>query len=224
MEDLGRIHQIIVPFFGHNMTFNLEVMIMTWIVIFSLLCFGFLAAKKKSLLPDPLQVVGELFVKHLFALTEDALGEELSKKYAPLICALFMFLVLSNWLGIIPHLEEPTKDLNTPLSFGIMGFCIAHYAGIRAKGLKAYLKGYCEPMFIMAPLNVIGELAKVISISFRLFGNIMGGAIIILVVSYLTFSIITPPFLNAFFGAFVGTIQAFVFTMLTVVYIAVQVN
>jgi F-type H+-transporting ATPase subunit a len=224
MEDLGRIHQIIVPFFGHNMTFNLEVMIMTWIVIFSLLCFGFLAAKKKSLLPDPLQVVGELFVKHLFALTEDALGEELSKKYAPLICALFMFLVLSNWLGIIPHLEEPTKDLNTPLSFGIMGFCIAHYAGIKAKGLKAYLKGYCEPMFIMAPLNVIGELAKVISISFRLFGNIMGGAIIILVVSYLTFSIITPPFLNAFFGAFVGTIQAFVFTMLTVVYIAVQVN
>lgn len=224
MEDLGRIHQVIVPFFGHNMTFNLEVMIMTWIVIFSLLCFGFLATKKKSLLPGPLQVVGELFVTHLFALTEDALGEELSKKYAPLICALFMFLLLSNWLGIIPHLEEPTKDLNTPLSLGIMGFCIAHYAGIRAKGLKAYLKGYCEPMFIMAPLNIIGELAKVISISFRLFGNIMGGAIIILVVSYLTFSIITPPFLNAFFGAFVGTIQAFVFTMLTVVYIAVQVN
>lgn len=224
MEDLGRIHQVIVPFFGHNMTFNLEVMIMTWIVIFSLLCFGFLATQKKSLLPGPLQVVGELFVTHLFALTEDALGEELSKKYAPLICALFMFLLLSNWLGIIPHLEEPTKDLNTPLSLGIMGFCIAHYAGIRAKGLKAYLKGYCEPMFIMAPLNIIGELAKVISISFRLFGNIMGGAIIILVVSYLTFSIITPPFLNAFFGAFVGTIQAFVFTMLTVVYIAVQVN
>jgi len=224
MEDLGRIHQIIVPFFGHNMTFNLEVMIMTWIVISALLCFGFLATKKKSLLPGPLQVVGELFVVHLFALTEDALGEELSKKYAPLICALFMFLLLSNWLGIIPHLEEPTKDLNTPLSFGIMGFFIAHYAGIKAKGIKKYLKGYCEPMFIMAPLNIIGELAKVISISFRLFGNIMGGAIIILVVSYLTFSIITPPFLNAFFGAFVGTIQAFVFTMLTVVYIAVQVN
>jgi F-type H+-transporting ATPase subunit a len=78
-------------------------------------------------------------------------------------------------------------------------------------------------MFIMAPLNIIGELAKVISISFRLFGNIMGGSIIILVVSYLTFNLVTPPFLNAFFGAFVGTIQAFVFTMLTLVYIAVQV-
>jgi len=76
----------------------------------------------------------------------------------------------------------------------------------------------------MAPLNIIGEIAKIVSISFRLFGNIMGGSIIILVVSYLTWSILLPPFLNAFFGMFVGTIQAFVFTMLTVVYISVQVK
>jgi len=135
-----------------------------------------------------------------------------------------MFLVVSNWLGIIPHLHEPTKDLNTPLSLGLMGFVIAHYAGIRAKGFKNYLKEYCAPIFFMMPLNVIGELAKVVSISFRLFGNIMGGSIIILVVSYLTYSIVLPPLLNAFFGLFVGTIQAFVFTMLTVVYISVQVK
>ena len=76
----------------------------------------------------------------------------------------------------------------------------------------------------MIPLNIIGELANVVSISFRLFGNIMGGSIIILVVSYLTYSIILPPFLNAFFGLFVGTIQAFVFTMLTTVYISLQVK
>ncbi|MEJ2474035.1 MAG: F0F1 ATP synthase subunit A, partial [Desulfobacterales bacterium] len=144
--------------------------------------------------------------------------------YAPLICALFMFLLLSNWLGIIPHLEEPTKDLNTPLSLGLMGFVLAHHAAIKSKGFKAYIKEYFQPIFFMMPLNVIGELAKIISISFRLFGNIMGGSIIILVVSYLCYSIILPPFLNAFFGLFVGTIQAFVFTMLTVVYISVQVK
>jgi len=73
----------------------------------------------------------------------------------------------------------------------------------------------------MAPLNIIGELAKVISISFRLFGNIMGGAIIIIVVSHMVYNLVLPPFLNAFFGLFVGTIQAFVFTMLTITYIAV---
>jgi F-type H+-transporting ATPase subunit a len=224
MEELGKVYQLIVPFFGHNMTFNLDVIIMTWIVIAILTVFGFMATRKRSILPGPLQVVGELFVAQLYALTEDALDKEMAKVYAPMICALFMFLLISNWLGIIPHLGEPTKDLNTPLSLGLMGFFIAHYAGIKAKGFKTYVKAYFDPIFFMMPLNVIGELAKVVSISFRLFGNIMGGSIIILVVSYLTFSIILPPFLNAFFGLFVGTIQAFVFTMLTVVYISVQVK
>jgi F-type H+-transporting ATPase subunit a len=105
-----------------------------------------------------------------------------------------------------------------------MGFVLAHHAAIKSKGFKAYIKEYFQPIFFMMPLNVIGELAKIISISFRLFGNIMGGSIIILVVSYLCYNIILPPFLNAFFGLFVGTIQAFVFTMLTVVYISVQVK
>ncbi len=176
------------------------------------------------MLPKPVQIVGELIVNAFYTLTEDALDKEHARRYAPLTCALFMFLALSNWLGIIPHLHEPTKDLNTPLSLGIMGFVIAHYAGIRTKGFKNYFKEYCSPIFFMMPLNVIGELAKVVSISFRLFGNIMGGSIIILVVSYLTYSLILPPLLNAFFGLFVGTIQAFVFTMLTVVYISVQVK
>ena len=197
---------------------------MTWIVFGVLIAFGYLASRRRNRLPGPLQVVGELLVTNLWGLVEDALGKEMARKYAPLISALFMFLVLSNWLGIFPHLEEPTKDLNTPLGLGIMGFCIAHYAGIRSKGLTHYIKEYFQPIFFMMPLNLIGELAKVISISFRLFGNIMGGSIIILVVSHLTYSIVLPPFLNAFFGIFVGVIQAFVFTMLTLVYISVQVK
>jgi F-type H+-transporting ATPase subunit a len=224
MNELGKVHQLIIPFMDHNMTFNLETIIMTWIVIVMLLIFGMFAARKQSRLPGPLQVVGELFVKQLYTLTEDALDKEMAKTYGPMICALFMFLMISNSLGIIPHLEEPTKDLNTPLGLGLMGFLIAHYAGIKTKGIKKYLGEYFQPFFIMMPLNIIGELAKVVSISFRLFGNIMGGSIIILVVSHLTFSVLLPPFLNAFFGLFVGTIQAFVFTMLTVVYISVQVK
>ena len=224
MEELGRIHQLIVPFFGHNMTFNLEVILMTWIVFIMILAFGFFAAKNRSVIPGPVQIMGELFVNQLYGLTEDAMDKELGQKYGPLICALFLFLLLSNWAGLLPFMEEPTKDLNTPLSMGLMGFFIAHYAGIRAKGFKGYIKEYFEPIFFMMPLNLIGELAKVVSISFRLFGNIMGGSIIIMVVSHLTYSVLLPPFLNAFFTIFVGAIQAFVFTMLTIVYIAVQVK
>ena len=224
MDELGKIHQLIIPFLGHSITINLEVILMTWIVFALLIIIGLCASNKKSILPRPIQSLGELIVSLLYELTEDALGKELAKTYAPLICALFMFLLFSNWLGLIPHLEEPTKDLNTTLGLGIMGFAIAHYAGIKSKGIKAYLKEYFQPIFFMMPLNLIGELAKIVSISFRLFGNIMGGSIIILVVSYLTYSVVLPPFLYAFFGLFVGTIQAFVFTMLTVVYISVQVK
>lgn len=222
MQELGKIHQVIINLFGHQLTFNLELMIMTWIVFGLLLLFGWKCSSRRSMVPTRFQVVGELFVSKLFELTEDAMGKELAKTYSPMVCALFMFLLLSNWLGTIPYLEEPTKDLNTPLSMGLMGFFIAHYVGIKTKGLKAYLKAYIEPLFFMLPLNVIGELANVVSISFRLFGNIMGGSIIILVVSYLTYSVVLPPFLNAFFGFFVGAIQAFVFTMLTIVYISIQ--
>lgn len=224
MGELGLIHQLVIPVFGHTITLNLEVILMTWIVIAILIVFGIFATYKKNVVPRRLQVVGELFVEQFYNLTEDALDRKMAQTYGPLIVTLFLFLLLSNWLGLIPHLQEPTKDLNTPLSLGVMGFVIAHYAGIKSKGFKAYVKEYFQPIFFMMPLNLIGELAKIVSISFRLFGNIMGGSIIILVVSYLTYSVVLPPLLNAFFGLFVGTIQAFVFTMLTVVYISVQVK
>ena len=224
MGELGLIHQLVIPISGYTITLNLEVILMTWIVFAILIVFGIFSTYKKNVVPRPLQVVGELFVEQFYNLTEDALDREMAKTYGPLIVTLFLFLLLSNWLGLIPHLQEPTKDLNTPLSLGVMGFAIAHYAGIKSKGFKAYIKEYFQPIFFMMPLNLIGELAKIVSISFRLFGNVMGGSINILVVSYLTYNVVLPTLLNAFFGLFVGTIQAFVFTMLTVVYISVQVK
>jgi F-type H+-transporting ATPase subunit a len=224
MEDLTHVPQLTLQFFGLNWVFNTQTIIMTWIVMAALILFGWLATRKIGFLPNPFQVVGELFVTALYGLTVDALDEKMAKKYFPLICAMFMFVLLGNWLGVIPELEETTKDLNTPLALGILGFIIAHYSGIRAKGFKEYLKEYFEPIFLFAPLNIIGEIAKVVSISFRLYGNIMGGAIIILVVSHLVYSLILPPLLVCFFGIFIGSIQAFVFTMLTLVYISVQVK
>ncbi|MEW5733958.1 MAG: F0F1 ATP synthase subunit A [Thermodesulfobacteriota bacterium] len=224
MDELGMISQLMIPVGGYTFVFNLGVMTMTWIVIGMLLTLGFFAARGRAVVPHPVQALVELLITQFHGLVDDALGPELGKKYGPMITAMFMFLLISNWLGVIPHLEEPTKDLNTTLGLGVMGFFIAHAAGIKKKGIGAYLKQYIEPFFFMLPLNLIGEIAKVVSISFRLFGNIMGGSIIILVVSHLCFSLVLPPFLNAFFGLFVGTVQAFVFTMLTVVYISVQVN
>ena len=224
MEDLTQIPQWTLQLFGLNLVFNTGTILMTWIVMGGLVLFGFLATRNLSFLPNPFQVVAELLVDIFYNITKDALDENMAKRYFPLVCSLFMFLVLCNWIGIIPKLYEPTKDLNTTLGLGLMGFILAHHAGIKAKGFKKYATEYFQPIFFMAPLNVIGEIAKVVSISFRLYGNIMGGSIIILVVSHLIYSLVLPPLLNLFFGLFVGTVQAFVFTMLTIVYISVQVK
>ncbi len=224
MEELGKLWQYKLKVAGLQLVFNVETIIMTWLVIFALFLFALAARKGMGFIPNPFQTIGEMIARSFYNLCEDALGSRLAPKYFPLICTLFMFLLFCNWIGVIPLFSEPTKDLNTTLSLGVLGFIIAHYSGIKEKGIKQYLKEYCEPIFFMAPLNVIGELAKVVSISFRLYGNIMGGGIIIIVVSHLIYHLILPPALLFFFGLFVGTIQAFVFTMLTLVYISLQVR
>ena len=89
MEDLTNIPQFVLKLFGFNLVFNVETIIMTWIVMAVLIVFGFLATRKIAFVPNPFQLVGELFVSAFYGLTKDALDEEMAKKYFPLICSLF---------------------------------------------------------------------------------------------------------------------------------------
>ncbi len=223
MGDIGKIIQLHFTLMGFNITLNIKTLIMSWMIMAFLIIFTYLAVYRIKLVPGVWQSLAETIVSVFDKLVSDTL-ESKDRKYFPFITALFLFLLLCNYIGVVPGCDEPTKDLNTPLGLAILGFVIAHYSGIRYKGILKYAKEYLEPFFIMAPLNLIGELAKVISISFRLFGNIMGGSIIIIVVSHLVYSLVLPPMLYAFFGIFVGTVQAFVFTMLSLVYIALQIK
>ncbi|UCF89146.1 MAG: F0F1 ATP synthase subunit A [bacterium] len=220
MGDMTHIPTASLELFGLTLTVNYVTIINTWIIMAALIFIALIVRSRLQDTPGPLQRMAELYISAMDGLTKETL-ETTTRAYFPLVATLFIFLLLCNWWGIIPGFDEPTKDLNTPLSLGIMGFFLTHTAAIRQKGIAAYLKEYTEPFIIMAPLNMVGELAKVVSISFRLFGNIMGGAIIISVVSWMVYSVALPPFLYAFFGLFVGTVQAFVFTMLTITYIAV---
>ncbi len=204
-------------------TVNYVTLIMTWVVMGIIVVASIVIVRRLKEVPGRVQVVVELFARMFDGLVKDALDRD-DRAYLPLIGTLFLFLILSNCIGVIPGLEEPTRDINTPLSLGIMGFFIWHLSGVRAKGLWGYLKGFFQPIFFMTPLNVVGEVAKVISISFRLFGNIMGGSIIIIVVSNLLFYLVVPVLLNGFFGIFVGSVQAFVFTMLYLTYTSVAVR
>lgn len=220
MMGLVEIETLTFQLFGVRLTVNTATIWNTWLVMAVLIILSVLATRRLGKIPNPLQRIMEIYVSALDKLVKEVL-ETKSRGYFPLAATMFLFLLLCNCIGIIPGLTEPTRDLNTPMSLGIMGFFLTHTAAIREKGLFPYLAEFARPFIIMFPLNIVGELAKVVSISFRLFGNIFGGAIIIAVVSPLVYHLILPPFLTVFFGLFIGVIQAFVFTMLTITYIAV---
>ena len=185
-----------------------------------LIAFAFLAVKKLSPVPGRLQNVFEIIVDLFRSLVEQTFGEE-GRRHIPMLGSLFMFLWISNIIGVVPFMHEPTRDLNVTVGHMMAVIFVVHFEAIRVKGIGSYLKSYLDPFFIMAPLNVIGELAKGVSLAFRLFGNILGGAIIVMVISYLLKYTLIQVGLNLFFSLFVGTIQAFVFTMLSMTYIAV---
>ncbi len=206
-----------------ELTLNAQTLVMTWIVAAVIVLAAYAVMRRAKLIPGPTQNLMEMVLVSFWGLTEESLGKR-APAYFPLIFTTFIFVLISNWMGMIPYLSEPTRDLNVTLPLALIGFVVAHVTAIRAKGFKRYIKGYFEPFILMFPLNVIGELAKVVSISFRLYGNMMGGAIIIIVVSDLVHQWLLPPFLQLYFGLFVGTIQALVFAMLTLTYISLGIE
>ena len=153
--------------------------------------------------------------------------------YLSFIASLFTFIALCNTISIIPWLEEPTKDINTTLALGLISFFYVQGAGIRVAGWKAYIQDYFHPFFLMFPLNVIGKLTSIISLSFRLFGNIFGGYVIISLYNQMvsqsfllqSLSLIsgTNIALLCIFNVFEGLMQAFVFSMLTLTYLSMQI-
>lgn len=149
------------------------------------------------------------------------------------IGSLFTFILLCNSIQILPTLEEPTKDLNTTLALGLISFFYVQIYGIKTHGIKHYCMGYFEPFFFMFPLNVVGTLTSIISLSFRLFGNIFGGFIITALytkmisgsVLFQSFALLSGLNLSMLFvfGLFEGLIQAFVFSMLTLTYLSIEI-
>ena len=205
-------------------TFQLLRMLL--IVDIMLLFLAFLIKKKLLKRPSQPQILFEMIYTALEQFVIETLGKE-KAHFTPYIVTLFLFIWISNMVGMIPipGFIEPTRNLNVPLGLGVLAVSIVHITAFKVKGVWGHLQNYLNPvknpLFL---LDIIGELSKVVSISFRLFGNVLGGAIIILVVSSLVSYVVFPVGLNLFFGMFVGTIQAFVFTMLALTYIGVEIS
>jgi F-type H+-transporting ATPase subunit a len=227
MGDISHMEQIVLfEGLGAFGLLNIGTVRNTLMVMGVLVFLGlFVRLTYNRRVPGRVQGAFELLIGMFDTLVTDSLEYEdkaRNRAFTPLIVVLFMFLCLSNFWGFIPGMHEPTADLCTTLALGVMGFIIALYVVLKRLGFMGYMHELAHPMIFMWPLNVIGELAKIVSISFRLFGNIKGGAIIIMVIGWLVNYWVMPVPVNAFFVFFVGTVQAFVFTMLTLTYISVS--
>lgn len=281
------------PLMIRGMSFNMMTLYMSWAVMVILAFTTWKATRRLDEVPGRWQLCLEMFVDFFDSLAEQALGER-GRKYLPFVGTIFLFVWGCNIIGLFPHCEEPTRDLNTPIGLAILAIGTAQVSAIVVKGFRTWWWEFFEPSFPaegtagkvvgllsaiiaaavylfivakvvaamsgftvagrvvsvvvllvvgvalvatgvisvkskrvpnlpMAPLNFVGEVGKSISLPFRLYGNIFGGAVIIIVISSLLKQVVMPLLLLAFFGIFVGTIQAFVFAMLSLTYIAVAI-
>ncbi|KKP36191.1 MAG: ATP synthase subunit a [candidate division TM6 bacterium GW2011_GWF2_32_72] len=172
------------------------------------------------------------FFKNFIELNKQSFGN-FNFNYFALTTALFIFILICNIASIIPGLEEPTSRLNTTFALGLVMFFYNQYQAIKVHGIVDYAKEYFQPFFLMLPLNIIGRCANIISISFRLFGNILGGAIIgTLYLEFISRSAWLESagilsginfLLIGFFTIFEGSMQAFVFCMLATSYLSTAI-
>jgi len=212
---------------------NVQTIIQTWIVLviicLCILVIRFFLPRKSSYV----RFLALSFFNSFIDLCNQTLGEWNFRHFS-FITSLFIFILFCNCIAVIPWTEEPTRDLNTTLALGIFAFLYKEIHAVWMYGFKAYISEFFEPFFVMFPLNIIGHFSKIISISFRLFGNIFGGSIIsgiyfgAIAGSVLLESIGLLSGLNfivlLFFVVFEGLIQAFVFSMLSLTYLAIALQ
>lgn len=196
-----------------------------WVIVILLSIFAFIVNRKiekakSDEAPSGFLNLIELLVESVDGLVESTMGKH-NMKFAPYIFTLIVFLVVANLFGLT-GLTPPTSDYSVTLGLALVTFVLTQYwAWKNGGGIVGYIKGYGEPMPLLAPLNIIGELSNPISLSFRLFGNIMSGGIIMALVysaaGYFAPFIAAP--LHIYFDLFAGALQAFIFIMLSMIFI-----
>jgi len=197
-------------------------LVVTWLIMIVVGALAFRGGRKLKEYPEGGQHVWELFGLVIFRFLDDVIGRENGRKFFAMIGTLAMFILLANLSGIVPFLKAPTSNLNVTLGCAIIAFLYYHYQGIRLLGLKQYAAHFAGPNPLIAPIMVpiefISHISRVLSLSVRLFGNIMGEDVVIIILFML--SPIGAPLPMMAFALFTSTLQTFIFCMLTMMYLA----
>ena len=206
-----------VRFMG--LTFNWETLCMTWLSMAVVLLIACLATRNLKAVPGGWQNVVEMIILWLHDQIDAMMGKK-GRFLAPFIVSLFMFLIVSNWLGLIPTLASPTNDLNTTLGLALLVVVMVHCLGLYMKG-GHYIAHFFQPFAPFVIINMIEEVAKPITLAFRLFGNILAGEILIIVLlKLMPIWMPIPSVLWLAFSIFIGGVHAVIFTMLSMAYLS----
>jgi len=215
-----------------------DTIVTTWLVmIIALVFLGWIGASYRSPYVTKRQAVIEAVVNYIADLATSVLGED-GEPFVPFFIALFLFIFLLNQFGIVPFKAfdlpfggSPTADLNTVVPLALLVFCMIQVVAFRKKGF-GYLGHVFKPFAALFPINILDEILRPITLAARLFFNIFVGELLFIIVASiilarikigafnLSFGVAVVPFLIQFFNFFVGTIQAFVFTLLAIVYLS----
>ncbi len=217
----------IFTFFGvishnHSWIFLSHMLLTAGIVIF----IANRAVKSMRLVPTGLQNLMEVYLSGVLSMGKDTIGKEDAKVYLPLIATLGLFVVVANLIGIIPGFESPSSNLNFTLALAIAIFVYYNYEGIRRNGFLKYFSHFSGPVWwlswLMFPIEIISHVSRIVSLSFRLFGNMKGDDLFLAVVLMLApWFAPLPAFALLTFSAF---LQAFIIMILTYVYLAGAVH
>jgi len=196
------------------------VVMVLLVAAFLMLFFG-LAGRKRALIPGKLQNVLELIIEFFEGQLTDIIGPQ-GKKFLPVVGTVGLFIFFSNMIGLIPGLMSPTAKLNVTIGCALTVFVYYHYQGIKAQGVLKYLKHFMGPIPALAPLMVpielISHFSRPVSLSIRLFSNIFAEEVLIVVIASILPILLPLPFMAL--SIFTAFLQAFVFILLSCIYIA----
>ena len=208
-----------------------QVLLVTWLVIAIILTIAVLGTSNLEQVPKGLQNFVELVFEYIAGIAKDQLGEYEYRPWVPFVGTLFLFIFVANWLGaLVPwkliqlpegELAAPTNDINTTVALSLLTSISYFYAGFKAKGLGFFAR-YISPTPIFLPINILEDFSKPLSLSFRLFGNILADEIVVSVLCLLVPLFVPLPVMVL--GIFASSVQALVFATLSAAYIAESIE
>ncbi len=211
-----------------GLTFNADTIVATVIAGGIILLLGFwLRRTVNPRKPSGIQLFFETLTKQVEDQVEASLGIETAPFVVPLAMSLFLFILIANWLALIPspgdpeYLIPPASDVNLTYALALLVIVTMHFTGVRKRGFKDYYHHLFTPHWLMFPINLIEEIAKPLTLALRLFGNIFSGVIMVALIGLFPAVILwLPNVIWKLFDAFIGLIQAFIFGLLTVLYLS----